>query len=286
LRRLATTVLLGGLLSATLIRFAPGLGVDESQLDTRWRQETLHRMRSANDPGMDNVFLFYARFLAGYLRGDLGTSRTLERPVTELLRDRLPPTAASVACALLLAWCAGLAVALAAARFPKPLVEAGAAVSAVAIQCIPAAVLGLLLVIAGGRGFLLSTAGLALVLYSRVTPFVRNILAQAAAMPHVLAARARGAGEWRILFRHILAPALPQIIALAGVSVSLALSVAVPMETLLDVPGIGQLAWQAALGRDVYLLVNVTVVLSLAVLTANALSDWAAASAFTPRRSA
>jgi peptide/nickel transport system permease protein len=67
--------------------------------------------------------------------------------------------------------------------------------------------------------------------------------------------------------------ALPQLGALAAISVSLALGAAIPLEALCDQPGIGQLAWQAALGRDLPLLVGLTLVMALVVMTANTVSD-------------
>jgi ABC-type dipeptide/oligopeptide/nickel transport system permease component len=45
------------------------------------------------------------------------------------------------------------------------------------------------------------------------------------------------------------------------------------MEALCDIPGIGQLAWKAALGRDVALLINLTMVVTLVTLVANSVSD-------------
>ena len=67
------------------------------------------------------------------------------------------------------------------------------------------------------------------------------------------------------------------MIALAGISVSLGLSATIPAEVILDVPGIGQLAWQAAISRDLPLLVNLTFIVALIGTTANTLSDqWLA----------
>jgi ABC-type dipeptide/oligopeptide/nickel transport system permease component len=48
----------------------------------------------------------------------------------------------------------------------------------------------------------------------------------------------------------LLALADPQGLALAGVSATIALSAAIPVEVICDSPGIGQLAWQAATARD------------------------------------
>jgi ABC-type dipeptide/oligopeptide/nickel transport system permease component len=63
------------------------------------------------------------------------------------------------------------------------------------------------------------------------------------------------------------------MIALAGITVSIALGASIPVEALCGLPGIGQLAWQAALSRDLPLLVNLTVLVTLVTLLANSGAD-------------
>jgi peptide/nickel transport system permease protein len=58
-----------------------------------------------------------------------------------------------------------------------------------------------------------------------------------------------------------------------GVSFAISCGAAIPIEALCDSPGLGQLAWQAALSRDLPLIVNVTLVVSLVMLAANSLAD-------------
>ena len=70
----------------------------------------------------------------------------------------------------------------------------------------------------------------------------------------------------------ILASVGPQLLALAGVSVSLAFGAAIPVEVLCGLPGIGQLAWQAALARDLQLLISLTMIITVITLVANSAS--------------
>jgi peptide/nickel transport system permease protein len=116
-------------------------------------------------------------------------------------------------------------------------------------------------------------AGLAVVVYPRVFRYTRNILSARSETAAVFSARAAGLREGRILLKYILWPAAPELLAVVGVSASLAFSASIPMEALCDVPGVGSLAWQAALSRDFPLLVNVTMLVALIVLAANALSE-------------
>jgi len=76
-----------------------------------------------------------------------------------------------------------------------------------------------------------------------------------------------------ILFRHVVPVAAPQLGALAAISVSMALGAAIPLEVLCDQPGVGQLAWKAAMGRDLPLLVGLTMAMALVVMSVNAVAD-------------
>ena len=68
---------------------------------------------------------------------------------------------------------------------------------------------------------------------------------------------------------------MPQLLALLGVSISIAIGVLLPIEVICDVPGIGQLAWQAAESRDLPLLVNLTLAVTFLTVCATTLSDLA-----------
>ncbi len=93
----------------------------------------------------------------------------------------------------------------------------------------------------------------------------------------MVAAQAKGLSSWRVLWAHIFTPAAPQLAALAGISVSLAFGASIPIEVICDTPGVGQLAWRAALDRDLPLLVTITVLVALMTLVVNSLADIALA---------
>jgi peptide/nickel transport system permease protein len=261
-------VLLGGLFGATLVRLAPGFGVDEQELDTRLSNQSIQMLRAQQPPG--TLTSFYFHYLGRLLHGDLGTSRTLQQPVSLLLAERLPETMKSVGLGLMLGWSLGLSLAIATVLSRAWFVDAFASLLAAILLCLPAAVLALLFVLAQAPARLI----LGLVVFPKIYRYSRNLLARSSALPHVLTARAKGLGNVRILLWHILPTAAPQLLALAGVSVSLAFTAAIPVEALCDLPGIGQLAWKAALGRDIALLVNLTMIVTLVTLLSNSASEW------------
>jgi peptide/nickel transport system permease protein len=265
--RIALTVVLGGLLGATLVRFAPGFGVDEAELDSRLSSQSIAALRQSQ-PGTQSLASFYWQYLVRLFHGDLGTSRSLQRPVAELLRERWAETAKSVALGLTLGWLLGMSLAIAVVT-SRSWVDLFASLLGGTLLCLPAAVLALLFLIARMPGRLI----LALIVFPNIFRYARNLLVRSAASAHVLTARAKGLGNLAVLFRHVLWPAAPQLLALAGVSTSIAFTSAIPVEALCDLPGLGQLAWKAALSRDLYLLVTLTMIVSVVTLGANSLAD-------------
>ena len=276
--RLALTILLGGLLGATLVRLAPGFGVDERELDSRLNTQSIELLRQSH-AAERNILGYYRGYLAGLLRGDLGISTSLDRPVAELFAERLPVTLCSVGIGVAEGWFLGFFLALPAAIFRWKTYEVFTAGLSGLFLSLPAAILGLGLVYAGGPASL----AVALVVFPRVLQYARNILVESAALPHVLAAHARGLHRMRVLLWHVLPNAAPLLFALAGISVSMAFGAAIPIEAICDYPGIGQLTWQAALSRDLPVLVNVTLLITVITLTANSLSELVS-SAFVRQR--
>lgn len=271
-RRILLTALIGGLLGATLVRMGPGFGVDERELDNRLTEESRQAIRAERAED-SNVAMFYLRYLSGLAHGDLGFSRSLNRPVSELLKERLPLTLGSLAYGVFGGISLGLGLALLTVCWRSPGMTVGPAVLAGVCLALPAAIVALL--------FLWMNVparwAIALVVFPHVYRYSKNLLVSTYQSPHVLAAEAKGLSRSRVLFAHVFTPAAPQLAALAGISVSLAFGASIPLEVISDTPGVGQLAWKAALDRDLPLLVNITVLVSLMTLIANGLADLALA---------
>lgn len=265
---LLATLLLGGLFSATLVRLAPGFDSDERELDPRLSTQSVQALREARQRD-DNIFRFYVSYMKRAGTGDLGTSSALGQPVRRLLGERIPLTLRLLGIGLGLAWILALTLSMTAAWLRVSLYDTTATVTSAMLLCLPAAVLALLSVLWN----LSASIAIALIVFPHTYRYARNLLGKAYSSPHVLAARAAGLGEARILLWHIVPVAAPQLFALAGVSVSLAIGATIPVEALCGLPGIGQLAWQAALARDLPLLVNITILVTLVTLLANSSAD-------------
>ena len=211
---IAALVLLGGLLSATLVRMAPGFDSDERELDPSLNAESVRALRAV------------ARGRAQHSRA---FTRAISAAPSTAISARLMPSASPCKpfCASAgpspCAWLASgfcwhgcwlrLWLSLPASGGARLYEIFGTTVSG-AFLCIPAAVLALLSVILNAPGYL----AIALIVFPKIYRYSRNLLAKAYALPHITAARARGLGELRILAWHVLPVAGPQLIALAGVT--------------------------------------------------------------------
>src|SRR5271165_824292 len=149
----ALTVAAGGFLSATLARYAPGFGSDERQLDARLSRESLAALREEL-AGERDVATYYVGALGRMLRGDLGTSRTLQRPVRELLAERGMVTLRLVGAGLILAWLAGMGLTIVTWLSGSAAMDAACAVASGLLLCLPAGALALLLLVLEGPAYL------------------------------------------------------------------------------------------------------------------------------------
>jgi peptide/nickel transport system permease protein len=215
------------------------------------------------------VALYCLHFFSRLCVGDWGDSVAYSRPVRELIVARIPTTLRSVAAGLGGAWIGAVALSFALSLVRRGV--CGAAVSALTglLLCVPAAVIGVLAIYVESGPAL----AIAVILWPRLVVQLRAITGAVARQPHVLAARARGVGGARLVAMHIWRPALPQLLALAAVMVNHAVSVAIPVETICDSPGLGQMMWQAATARDLPLLVHLTLLVALATAAANLAGD-------------
>jgi peptide/nickel transport system permease protein len=268
--RLLAVMLIAGFAGAMLVRIAPGSASDEQELNSGLSAESRQALRETRRAEA-NLPRFYAHYFSSLIKGDLGVSRSLNQPVRDLLRERLPVTLANLGLALALGWLLGLALAVAAqASNSRALNLLANGLSGTFIST-PAAALALVFLLLRWPPALAA----ALLLFPKIYRYTQNLLEQSSEMPHVLTARAKGAGPWRILAWHVAPIALPQLIALLGVSISIGIGVLLPIEVVSDVAGIGQLAWQAAQSRDLPLLVNLTMVVTFFTVCATLLSDGA-----------
>lgn len=267
---LVALCLLAGLLSASLVRFAPGYGMDERELDPRLSQASVEAIRNSHHLN-SGLLSYYCHYLAKALHGDFGSSEWLQRPISLLIKERFAVTLKSVIFGISFAWVLALSISFLGFLFHKSFFEiSGTVVSGLFIS-LPSAVVAIFAVYLSAP----VSVAIAVITFPKLFQYLRNLLNHASGQPYILAAQARGIGQVRILFCHVLPLASPALFALLGVSLSMAFGAAIPIEALCDSPGVGQLAWQAALNRDLPLIVNLTLLITLITVAANSLANFA-----------
>jgi peptide/nickel transport system permease protein len=258
--------LIAALIAGWLAGIAPGSGIDALTLDPRMSDESIAALQRDRNFGA-----WFGRILSG----DIGQSTAYGQPVVVLIRERLAQTFGLVGKGLLLGWGAALAallVALAARSAALDTMLAG--VSGVTISQ-PAALLALVCLHADLPG----AAAIGVLLFPQVFAYLRNLTDRILDEPHVLAAQARGVPRRIVIVRHVLLRAVPTAVSLFGISVSVALGASVPVEVICGLSGIGQLLWEAALSRDLPLIVALTAVVAFVTISANAAAEALGAAA-------
>lgn len=215
----------------------------------------------------------YARWVAGALQGDLGSSIRGGRPALIVALERLPATATLALAALLVGAATGLALGMLAALRAGTALDWLASGLAAAGTAAPGFWVGMLLVVVfayqlgwlpfGGTGpagaaslpvdpryLLLPTLALSLREAGRVALVLRAGLVEALATPYARVAAAKGLTRLAVALRHALPNALFAVVGSLGVSLSYLLGGAIAVETVFAWPGIGRLMAESAASRD------------------------------------
>jgi peptide/nickel transport system permease protein len=269
LARALALVLLVMIGSTLLVRLAPGYLSDAREMDARYGN-TVRAQLAQEGAQSSSLPQMVAREMTTWLHGDAGRSRQFDVPVGSLIRPRIAVTGELLLRSLLLGWALALCAALVASTRRKSgvLWQAPAAL----LLAIPTAAMATLCLLSSSGGPVLV---MALLIAARDFKFLSRALRQAWLEPHLLQARAQGIRTRRLLAVHVTPALAPQLAALAGLSLVTALSALVPVEVLFDVPGVGQLAWNAAMNRDLPVLLAVTLLMALAVTGSGMLSGHA-----------
>lgn len=257
--RIASLVLVASLGVVVLMRAAPGYFDEERELSAEHAGVMDHRLEEQRH---QTALGQWATLVRDAAHGDFGVSRQYGTPVMELVAPRLRTTLRLLLPAVL----AASAVALAAAMFgaaARGLFAQRAGTGLAALLCaVPVSVLALFCLVSsvGGAGGVLFV-----LLVSRDFRLFSRLLRRHAAAQHLLFARAAGIPAGRLMVRHLLWPRRKEIAALVVTSFLVALNAMLPIEVIFGVPGVGQLAWGAAMNRDLPVLLAVSLLLALCV---------------------
>ena len=294
---LAMLVLMSFVIYA-LIGLMPGDPIDLMRsADPRMSAADAARLKALY--GLDQPLLLrYAGWAAQALAGDLGYSRLFAAPVWRALLPRLGNSLLLMGPSFLFAIAIALALGTAAARRPGSRLDAAINLFCIAGVPLPTfwLALVLILVFAAGFGWLpasgIATAGssgivdrlrhlilpvttLTLVSAASYTRYVRAAMREALAQDHIRTARAKGAGEARVIFHHALRSALVPVTTILALSFGGLVSGALVTETMFAYPGMGKLIFDAVMGNDYNLALAALLLATAVTMVANLAADLA-----------
>lgn len=306
LRRLAASVptlfiILAGLF--LLLQLAPGDTVD-----------ALVAQMGGGDPAMiEELRQFYGldasvpvqlgNYLWRLVRLDLGYSAIYGKPVIDVILERLPATLLLMVSSLSFAFAAGMALGVFAARrvnqWPDTLISTlglifyatpsfwfglmGIVAFAVRLNWLPPG--GFETIGSGLTGFaraldiaqylVLPTLTLALGFLAIYLRIMRASMLEVLTLDFVRTARAKGLAEHGVVVRHVLRNALLPMVTLIGLQAGTALGGSVVVESVFSLPGLGRLAYESVVQRDLNTLLGIVFISALLVIVINFIVDIA-----------
>ena len=243
-------------------------------------------------------------YIAKSVRGDLGQSYTYNRPVSELILDRLGPTVLLVLTALFSAIVLGTLLGVWASRRPDSVGSGAVTIFSLVGYSMPVFWTGILLVILFGKVWpIMPIAGmrdvrqmggstwsgivdvahhlvlpaltLGIIYLAQYSRLARTSMLEVLGSDYIRTARAKGLSEARVTFKHALRNALMPLVTIAGLQFGNLISGAVLVETVFSWPGVGAYAVEASRSLDYPAVMGVSILGGFAFLLTNLVSDVA-----------
>ena len=238
-------------------------------------------------------------WLSGVLRGDLGYSFYLNRPVTELILQRIEPTLSLAFGTIVLAILVAVPLGTLAAWRMGGWLDRSLSGFAVAGFSVPVFVVGYLLIYlfaielqwlpvqgyrrlfgegsqgigAWARQLVLPWLTLATIYVALIARVTRASVSEALTEDFIRTARAKGLTERAVLLRHALPNAAVPIATVIGIGIALLIGGVVVTETVFAIPGLGSLTVDAVLNRDFPVIQGVVIFFSVLYVLVNLLVD-------------
>jgi peptide/nickel transport system permease protein len=253
----------------------------------------LHQKLHLDDP-LPVRYLYWA---GGVLKGDLGESVRIQKPVLELILEKLPVTLELALLAIVIALAIGLTAGIVSAVYRDTWLDYAANVFALWGLSTPNFWLGIMLILLfsvtlgwlPASGYVSPFEDLKTNLASMIMPaFVlgnaiaavlmrhtRSAMLQVLNSDYVRTARAKGLNERVVILKHALRNALIPVITLGALEFGTLLSGAVLTEQVFSIPGFGKLIVDAVFNRDYSVVQGVVLFTATAYILLNLLADLA-----------
>jgi peptide/nickel transport system permease protein len=236
-----------------------------------------------------------------WVRGNLGISWSLRRPVSEVLMSKLWNTVILIGLGQILAIILGVILGLLAGWKRKTAIDVGALTFSLVAWAIPTFWLGIILLAAGSTWFGFPTAGivspantgkplitvlpdlahhlflptltLTILYLGEYMLIMRSSILEVLSEDYILTAKAKGLSDWQVLWRHALRNAMLPIVTLIALNLGFTVAGAIYIETVFSYDGLGKLFQTALTKQDYPLLQGAFILLAVSVIIANLAAD-------------
>ena len=238
--------------------------------------------------GFDRPMLVqYGEWLFSAIRGDYGESYYFKLPVASLIAERLQVTMLLGVCGITFALLTAVPLGVAAAIRPNSLIDRVALFLSVAGQAMPSFWFGLILIVvfaiqlgllppsgaATWRHFIMPTIVLGYYAMPAIMRLTRAGMLDVLNSDFIRTARAKGAGEGRVLFKHALRNAIIPVVSLAAVQMGFMLGGSIVVESVFALHGAGFLAWESIARNDLPTVQALILVFSMFYIVFTFLAD-------------
>jgi oligopeptide transport system permease protein len=286
-RRLLETIpVLFIIVTATffMVRFVPGGPFDSEKATTPEIRANLEAYYGLNLP----LHRQYTNYLKAILQGDLGRSiKYSSRTVNEIIADKLPASLQLGGISLLIALALGLTAGVLAAVKRNTKTDYIASSFAMVGICVPTFVLGPLLVLvfaihlgwfsASGwyswQDRILPSLTLGIVYAAGIARLTRGGMLEVLNQDYIRTARAKGASETRIIFKHALRGGLLPVVSYLGPAIAGILTGSFVIETIFQIPGLGREFVNSAFNRDYTLVLGTVILYAVLIIALNLVVD-------------
>lgn len=240
--------------------------------------------------GFDRPFLVqYGDWLSSALRGDFGQSYYFKLPVSTLIADRLSITMLLGVCGISFALLTAVPLGVVAAMRPNSIVDRAALFLSVMGQAMPSFWFGLVLIVifsiqlnwlppsgsAGWRNFIMPTVVLGYYAMPAIMRLTRAGMLEVLGADYIRTARAKGASEMHVMFKHALRNAIVPVVSLAAVQMGFMLGGSIVVESIFALHGAGYLAWESIARNDLPTVQALILIFSCFYIIFTFLSDLA-----------
>jgi peptide/nickel transport system permease protein len=220
-------------------------------------------------------------------QGDLGLSINKQRPVTELIGERIQATMELAALAMTVAISTGIPIGITAAVFAGTFVDYAVMGLALLGIAMPSFWLASMLILffslhldllpvserSSWDSYILPALSMGLALGAILSRMTRNAVLDCLGEDYVRTARAKGLSEFKVVCKHVLRNAALPLVTIIGLQFGVILTGAVITEVIFDWPGVGSLLLEAVRDRDYPVIQGCVLMFSGSYLLVNLITD-------------